>query len=100
MAFDRQPPARWDRLETLRAQIAGAARSTMRASEDGAIDPLWCDRIERALAKALAECDRARSAGAVLPVRPPSVGESVEVRDGTIPLPTEAEHAAGWLGRR
>lgn len=95
------PTHRWDRLDTLKAQIAGAARSVARAGYDGALDPAWSERIAQALARALRECERARAAGAVLRVCPPPAGASVEVFGPVVqPLPTEPAHASddGWAG--
>lgn len=101
--FDPLPPPSWDRLRTLSAQVAGAMRSADRCGYEGALDPAWAERIARKLAAALRECERARAAGAVLPVRPPAPGADVEVLGpgAPKPLPTEAERAAAdWAGLR
>ena len=81
--------------------LANAARRAERAGFEGGVDPHWTDRIRHAIGRALSECDRARAAGAVLPVRAAPEGASVEI-EGTVskPLPTEAAHAADWSGLR
>ena len=93
------PPERIDALWFIRSSLGNIERRVSRAGFDGTLDPHWAHRIREALGAALSLCDRARAAGAVLPVSSPSVGSSIEVH-GT--LQTEPQHAqddASWLGR-
>lgn len=84
--YDGNPPTTWDALECIARMIRGAAAKAERAGGDGSVDPTWAHRVEQALWHAAELCRLARVDGAVLPVRPPPAGASVEVTDTAPPL--------------